>query len=52
MKMRRGIPIQSLQKKRHHGHGPVYIKDGTKVLYARKDLDQYMAQKKVKTYER
>ena len=22
------------------------------VLYARKDLDQYMAQKKVKTYER
>ena len=30
------IPIQSLQKKRHHGHGPVYIKDGTKVLYARK----------------
>ena len=42
----------SLQKKRHLGQGPAFIKDGSKVLYARKDLDQYMAQKKVKTYER
>ena len=46
------IPIQSLQKKRHHGHGPVYIKDGTKVLYARKDLERYMEQRKVKTCDR
>ena len=46
------IPIQSLQKKRHLGHGPVYIKDGTKVLYARKDLERYMEQRKVKTCDR
>ena len=46
------IPVKSLQKKRHLGQGPAFIKDGSKVLYARKDLDQYMAQKKVKTYER
>ena len=46
------IPIQSLQKKRHHGHGPVYINDGTKVLYARKDLERYMEQRKVKTCDR
>ena len=46
------IPIQSLQKKRPHGHGPVYIKDGTKVLYARKDLERYMEQRKVKTCDR
>lgn len=40
-----------MQRKRVDGKGPVYIKDGAKVLYARKDLDRYMAARKVKTYE-
>ena len=44
-------PVSTLQRKRVDGKGPVYIKDGAKVLYARKDLDQYMAARKVKTYE-
>ena len=44
-------PVSTLQRKRVDGKGPVYIKDGAKVLYARKDLDRYMAARKVKTYE-
>lgn len=44
-------PVATLQRKRSEGKGPVYIKDGAKVLYARKDLDRYMAARKVKTYE-
>lgn len=46
-----GVPVSTLQRKRVDGKGPVYIKDGAKVLYARKDLDRYMAARKVKTYE-
>ena len=44
-------PVSTLPRKRVDGKGPVYIKDGAKVLYARKDLDRYMAARKVKTYE-
>lgn len=44
-------PVATLQRKRCDGKGPAYIKDGAKVLYARKDLDRYMESRKVRTYE-
>ena len=44
-------PYRHCRRKRVDGKGPVYIKDGAKVLYARKDLDRYMAARRVKTYE-
>lgn len=44
------IPVTTLQRKRSEGRGPVFIKDGTKVLYARRDLDKYMEARKVRTY--
>ena len=46
-----GMPATTLRTKRSLGKGPSYIKEGGKVLYARKDLDRYMAARKIKTYE-
>ena len=44
-------PVATLQRKRSEGKGPMFIKDGAKVLYARKDLDNYMESRKVRTHE-
>ncbi len=44
-------PVATLQRKRSEGKGPVFIKDGAKVLYARRDLDKYMEARKVRTYD-
>lgn len=46
-----GTTAKTLQTYRSRGRGPVYIKDGGKVLYSRKDIDQYMEKRKVKIYE-
>lgn len=46
-----GMPAATLRKRRSLGKGPSYIKDGGKVLYARRDLDRYMEARRVKTYE-
>ena len=44
-------PVATLQRKRSEGKGPIFIKDGAKVLYARRDLDKYMEARKVRTYD-
>ena len=44
-------PVATLQRKRSEGKGPMFIKDGAKELYARKDLDNYMESRKVRTHE-
>lgn len=46
-----GMPATTLRKRRSLGKGPSYIKDGGKVLYARRDLDRYMEARRIKTYE-
>lgn len=37
------IPVATLQWWRSHGKGPKYFKVGKRIIYARADLDAFMA---------
>lgn len=44
-----GIPVKTLQNKRSKKLGPVFIKDGEKVLYSRKAVEEYLQARHIKT---
>lgn len=44
-----GIPVKTLQNKRSKKLGPIFIKDGEKVLYSRKAVEEYLQARHIKT---
>lgn len=47
-----GLSTNTLRKYRMDGVGPAYSKNGTIISYAKKDLDAYLQQAKIKTYNK
>lgn len=47
-----GLSANTLRQYRMQGVGPAYSKNGTIVSYAKKDLDSYLQQAKIKTYNK
>lgn len=43
-----GIPVKTLQNKRSKKIGPAFIKDGEKVLYSRKAIEDYLQARNIK----
>lgn len=46
-----GTTAASLRSKRSRGKGPVYCKDGGRIVYDRREIDAYLKARKVKTRE-
>lgn len=44
-----GLSVSSLNKMRHEGRGPRYLKIGGRIFYRRSDLDLYLAHGVVET---
>ena len=38
-----GLSHRTLERWRHDGHGPVYLKIGSRVVYQRSDIETYEA---------
>lgn len=47
-----GISANTLRQYRTNGTGPAYSKNGTIIFYAKKDLDLYLQEAKIKTYNK
>lgn len=45
------LNINTLRKHRVDGSGPVYIKDGSRVLYAVRAVEEYLDARQLKTYD-
>lgn len=47
-----GVSANTLRQYRVQGVGPVYSKNGTVIFYTKKDLDVYLQEAKIKTYNK
>jgi len=47
-----GISANTLRQYRTNGIGPAYSKNGTVIFYTKTDLDNYLQQAKIKTYNK
>lgn len=47
-----GVSANTLRQYRVQGVGPAYSKNGTVIFYTKKDLDVYLQEAKIKTYNK
>lgn len=47
-----GVSANTLRQYRVQGVGPAYSKNGTVIFYTKKDLDLYLQEAKIKTYNK
>ena len=46
-----GLKKATLRKRRFNGEGPAYSKDGERVLYSRRKVEQYLEARRQKTHD-
>ena len=46
-----GLKASTLRKRRLNGEGPSYSKDGERVLYSRRKVEQYLESRRQKTHD-